>query len=97
MSNRACYWSTLAAAGLVASVFSVRCAHSWRPFCWGCRGWMRSMWMPRRSRQDGELAEAIQGVGGGKGHAVVGANGLRKAKFREGALEDRGGEFFLRR
>jgi hypothetical protein len=44
---------------------------------------------------DGELAEAIEGVGGGKGHAVVGANGLREAKFLEGALEDGEGEFFL--
>ena len=45
---------------------------------------------------DGEGAEAIQGVGGGKGHAVVGANGLGKAEFLEGALEDGEGEFFLR-
>jgi len=25
----------LAPAGSVASCFSVRCVHSWRPFCWG--------------------------------------------------------------
>jgi len=31
----------------------------------------------------GEFAEAIEGVGGGKGHAVVGANGVREAKFPE--------------
>jgi hypothetical protein len=37
---------------------------------------------------DGECAEAIDGVGRGKGHAVVGANGLREAKVLERALED---------
>ena len=46
---------------------------------------------------DGEFTEAIQRVGGGKGHAVVGANGLREAKFLEGALEGGEGELFLRR
>src|SRR5262245_47152744 len=46
---------------------------------------------------DGECAEAIQGVGGGKWHAVVSANGVRKAKFLEGALEDGEGQFSLRR
>src|SRR5262249_1283214 len=42
---------------------------------------------------DGEFAEAVQRVGGGKGHAVVGPDGLREAKFLEGALEDGEGEF----
>src|SRR4029450_10941633 len=46
---------------------------------------------------DGEGAGAIQGGGGSKGDAVVCANGVREAKFLEGALEDGAGEFFLRR
>ena len=45
---------------------------------------------------DGEFAEAIKRVGRGKGHAVVGANGVGKAKFLKGALEGGDGEFFLR-
>ena len=44
---------------------------------------------------DGEFAEAIEGVGGGEGHAVIGANGLPEAKFFERALEDGEGEFLL--
>jgi hypothetical protein len=43
--------------------------------------------MPRRSHPDGEFAEAIERVGGGKGDAVVGANGVGQAKFLEGALK----------
>ena len=42
-SNRACCWSTFAAAGFVASRFSVRCMRSWRPFCCGCPGLIRSI------------------------------------------------------
>jgi len=57
---------------------------------------MRSRWMPRRSHQT-EFAEAIEGVGRGKGDAVVGANGLREAKLFERALEDGEGEFLLGR
>jgi len=41
----------LAAAGLVASRFSVKCIRSWRPFCCGWPGWMRSIWIPSRSHQ----------------------------------------------
>src|SRR5262249_29212375 len=44
---------------------------------------------------DGEFAEAIEGVGRGKGDAVVGTNGVREAKFFEGALEDGEGELLL--
>ena len=43
------------AAGLVASFFSVRCMRSWRPFCCGWPGLMRSMPMPRRSHQTASL------------------------------------------
>ena len=37
--------------GLVVSFLRVRCMRSWRPFCCGCPGLMRSMAMPRRSHQ----------------------------------------------
>ena len=46
---------------------------------------------------DGEFAEAIEGVGRDKGHAVVGANGLGEAKFFERALKHGEGEFLLGR
>src|SRR5262249_1915899 len=44
---------------------------------------------------DGGFSWAVEGVGRGKGHAVVGANDLRETKFFEGALEDGEGELLL--
>lgn len=41
----------LVAAGLVVSFLSVRCMRSWRPFCCGWPGWMRSRRIPKRSHQ----------------------------------------------
>ena len=35
----------------MASFFSVRCILSWRPFCWGRPGLIRSILMPRRNHQ----------------------------------------------
>ena len=46
-----CNCRKLKETGRVASFLRVRCRRSWRPFCWGCPGWMRSIWIPRRSHQ----------------------------------------------
>src|SRR6267378_777046 len=55
LSNLACCCRKLEAAGLVASFFSVRCMRSWRPFCWGWPGLIRSMTIPSRSHQTASL------------------------------------------
>ena len=85
-SKRACCCSRLTAAGRVASFFKVRCMRSWRPFCCGWPGLMRSRSMPRRSHQtDKRLSR--RGAGAGEGHAVVGADGAGQAELLEGVLE----------
>src|SRR6185437_10805693 len=50
-SNLACCCRKFWAAGLVASSFKVRCMRSWRPFCCGWPGLMRSIAMPSLSHQ----------------------------------------------
>ena len=50
---------------------------------------------PESQPPHGQLAQPVQGMRGGKRNAVVGPNQLRKAKFLEGALEDREGELLL--
>lgn len=45
---------------------------------------------------DGQLAEAVEGVGGGERHAVVRADHVRQAKVFERAFEDGEGESLLR-
>jgi len=42
-SKRACCWRLLEPGGLTVSFLSVRCMRSWRPFCCGRPGLMRSM------------------------------------------------------
>src|ERR1700681_3906406 len=54
-SNFSCCWSRFFAGGLVASFFKVRCMRSWRPFCCGLPGLMRSMPIPRRSHHTESL------------------------------------------
>ncbi len=44
---------------------------------------------------DGKRAQAIEGVGRGEGHPVVGADRLGQAEFLEGAFEDGEGELLL--
>src|SRR5260370_9447786 len=51
LSNLACCCRKFALAGLVASFFRVRCMRSWRPFCCGLPGLMRSMPITRRSQR----------------------------------------------
>src|SRR3954463_9113394 len=50
-SKRSCCCRLLKPGGRVASFFSVRCMRSWRPFCCGWPGLMRSMAMPSRSHR----------------------------------------------
>src|SRR5437773_10201668 len=85
-SNFACCCRKFCAAGLVASFFKVRCMRSWRPFCWGWPGLMRSMPIPRQPPH-GELAQAEQRMGTGEGHAIVGADGFGQAEVLEHPLE----------
>src|SRR6266853_4398164 len=51
---------------------------SWRPFCWGWPGLIRSMPIPSLSHQTASLlrlnAQIKQGVRGSEGHAVIAAD-----------------------
>ena len=42
-------------AGLVASVFNVKCIRSWRPFCSGCPGSIRSGTIPTNKKNTDSL------------------------------------------
>src|ERR1039457_6246867 len=55
LSNLACCCRKFRLAGLVASFFRWRCMRSWRPFCWGWPGLMRSIPIPRRSHHTASL------------------------------------------
>jgi hypothetical protein len=52
---------------------------------------------PESQPPHGQLAQPVNGMGGRKRDAVVGANHLREAKLLERAFEDREGKFLLRR
>src|ERR1700730_6468408 len=71
-SNLACCWRKFLPAGLVVSSLRVRCMRSWRPFCCGLPGLMRSIAMPSLSHQT---------------NAVIGANGLGQSELLENGLE----------
>jgi hypothetical protein len=73
--------------GRVVSVFKVRCMRSWRPFCVGLPGLMRSMAMPSLSHQTGEPREIVETVGRSEGQAVVGADGLGQAALGKQAMK----------
>ena len=65
---------------------------SWRPFCCGLPGLMRSMAMPSLQPQDRKPGEIVEAVGGGEGQAVVASDGGGQAAFPEQAdegLDDR--------
>src|SRR5437016_10062382 len=96
-SNFACCCRKFCAAGLVASFFKVRCMRSWRPFCWGWPGLMRSISTPRLEPPYGQLRQVEQGVGTGEGYAVVGADAGGEAALAEQPLERGDGEVFPRR
>ena len=55
------------AGGRVASFLKVRCMRSWRPFCWGWPGLMRSMAMPSLSHQTESLERLNRPLGLAKG------------------------------
>ena len=65
---------------------------SWRPFCCGWPGLMRSMAMPSLSHQTESLERLKRRVRAGEGDAVVGADGLRQAALLEELLEGGDGE-----
>ena len=73
--------------GRVVSFLRVRCMRSWRPFCCGLPGLMRSMAMPSLQPPDRQLGEIVEAVGAGEGQAVVAADGGRQAAFPEQAHE----------
>ena len=74
-------------AGLVASVLSVRCIRSCRPFCSGWPGVMRSRLNAKAQPPDRQLAEAIERMGGREGHAVIGANRPWQTVILKGPLK----------
>src|SRR5512135_1878263 len=53
--------------GRVASFLRVRCMRSWRPFCCGWPGLMRSMAMPSRNHQTESLERWNKALGLAKG------------------------------
>src|SRR5215469_10620159 len=89
-SKRACCCKLLMPGGRVVSVLRVRCMRSWRPFCCGWPGLMRSMANAEAQPLDGELGEVEQGIRTGERDAVVGADRLWQAALAEELFE--GGE-----
>src|SRR5689334_22315711 len=63
LNKRACCCRLFIPGGRVASFFSVRCMRSWRPFCCGWPGLMRSMAMPRRSHHTESLERLKRAFG----------------------------------
>src|SRR6202047_3124259 len=49
----------------------LRCMRSWRPFCCGWPGLMRSMAMPRRSHQTERRGGLLRALGVGEGSPVL--------------------------
>ena len=86
-SKRRCCARRLAAIGDMVSCCRVRCMRSWRPFCSGCAGWIRSGSMPsfihHTAKRDNPANRA-----GSEGRAVIGADRLRQAVLAERSLED---------
>src|SRR5690349_17791765 len=93
-SKRACCWRLFMPGGRVASCLRVRCMRSWRPFCCGWPGLMRSMAMPSRSHQVESLERLKRALGGSEGNAVVGADGLWQSALTQEAFEGGDGEVF---
>src|ERR1700722_16434506 len=79
-SNLACCWRKLAPAGFVVSIFRVRCIRSWRPFCCGQPGLMRSISIPSLSHQ-------TESFGTGEGNTIVSTDGLGQAELVENGLK----------
>ena len=64
----------------MASFFKVRCMRSWRPFCCGLPGLMRSMPIPSRNHHTESLERPKKALAAGEGDAVVGADRQRQPK-----------------
>ena len=59
-SNLACCWRLFEPAGRVVSALSVRCMRSWRPFCCGLPGLMRSIMIPSLSQKTDSLERRLR-------------------------------------
>src|ERR1700733_778372 len=94
-SNLACCCRKFWAAGLVASSFKVRCIRSWRPFCCGLPGLIRSISMPSLSHQTDSLLNPNSALGLAKGTPL--SVRPRQAKLLEDALKHRESIDFLGR
>lgn len=66
-SKRACCCRKLAPAGLVVSSFKAGCMRSWRPFCCGLPGLIRSMSMPSLSHHTDNRERLNSALGLAKG------------------------------
>ena len=88
-SKRACCCRLFMPGGRVASFLRVRCMRSWRPFCWGWPGLMRSMAMPSRSHQTASLDRLKRALGLAKGTPLserMACGSPRSAKSRSKAV-----------
>src|SRR5260221_9866125 len=83
-SKRACCCRKLAAAGWVVSFLRVRCMRSWRPFCWGLPGLIRSMAIPSLSHQTESLDRLKSALGLAKAAHRWSPTLFRKAFHIEG-------------
>src|ERR1700685_1296061 len=91
-SNLACCCRKLLPAGLVVSSFRVRCMRSWRPFCCGWPGLMRSIAMPSLSHQTASLERLKRPFGLANGTPLSGGQAARVEELLEGG----DGEIFAR-
>src|ERR1700723_2796512 len=88
-SNFSCCWRRFFPGGLVASFFKVRCMRSWRPFCCGLPGLMRSMPIPKRNHHTESLERPKKAEGLAKGMPLSvridkGSPKSLKAPFKHG-------------
>ena len=91
-SKRACCCRLFMPGGRVASFFRVRCMRSWRPFCCGWPGLMRSMAMPSRSHQTESLERLNRALGLAKGTPLSERMACGQAALEEELLEGGDGE-----
>ena len=73
--------------GLVASFFSVRCMRSWRPFCCGLPGLMRSIAIPKRNHHTDSLLRPKNALVLAKGTPLSVRIAQRQAEVLESPLK----------
>ena len=66
----------------VASFLRVRCMRSWRPFCCGCPGLMRSIVMPSRSHHTESFERLNKALGLAKGTPVKSLSTATPLRFQ---------------